>query len=111
MRRQRQYRSREARVVVAVFFPPVADDNEVADEAGCGRGRFGKAQPQLVAGVHDHVPIVDGGDEIAHVAEARVVALEVAPSWRSASQLVTRTFRRAPIMLFGDRVSAVAQLG
>ena len=60
-----------------------------------GGRRLGEAQRQFVAGIHDHVAIVDRAEQRPHVAEARVIALEIEPARRGALDDVARPLGRA----------------
>jgi hypothetical protein len=95
VRRQRQHGARERRVEVAVLDPAVAGQDEITDQTRRRRRRLADAQHDLVAGVHDHIAIVDAGEQLADVAEARVIALEIAPARRGAGEHVARPLRRA----------------
>ena len=96
MIRQRQHGLREGRVEVAILDPAVADNDKIAHPSGRRRRLLGKTQRHLVAGIHDHVAIVNLRQQLAHIAVARVVTDQIAPALLGAHNLiVVRHFRRA----------------
>src|SRR5258708_750719 len=78
VRRQRQHRLRKRGVVIAILFPAVANQDEVAHPSSLWRWRRREGHPQLVAGIHDYIAIVHIVDKLAHIAKSRVVADEIA---------------------------------
>ena len=60
------------------------------------RGRGGKPELQLVAGVHDHVAVVDAAEQLAHVAETGVITDQVAPLLRDIRQPIVLRQLEAP---------------
>ena len=110
---QRQHGLGKCGIVVAVLDPAVALDDEIAHPARRRRRLLGEAQRHLVAGVHDDVAVVDGFEQFAHVAVARVVADQVAPVLLGAlDPVVVGHFRSARAHgHVHDGISAIVQVG
>ena len=112
MIRQRLHGCGEGGVVVAVLDPAVAGDHVIAHPAGRWRRRSGETQGQFVAGVHDYVTVIDLIEQRTHVAEARVVALQVAPDLCGRRDVVVvGNLRRRGVRLMDGRVAAITEVG
>ena len=112
VRRQRKHRLGEGRVVVAVLHPPIADQHEIPGPTTWRRRRSREGQPEFVAGIHDHVSIVDAAEQLAHVSEPRVIADQVAPPRRRVGDpIVNGHFRLIAPVRPSLGKAAITQVG
>src|SRR3984885_3266356 len=98
--RIRQYGLRIRGVVIAIFDPSVSGKNIIPYPSGRRSSRRRKPQSHLIAGVHDDVSIIRGGQQRSHIAEPRVKARKIPPDLGRACQIiVVRDLRRGRIRL------------
>ncbi len=68
-------------------------------------------QGNLIAGIHDYIAVIDGGQQLADIAIAGVVTLEIAPDLLAGGDpVVVGQLRRRSIRLVDHRISAVVKI-
>ena len=104
--------SRVDGVVVSVLNPAVAGDHIIPHPSGGRRRLLGKTQANLVAGIHDHIAVIDGGQQFADIAVASVVTLEITPDLLAGGDpVVVGQLGRRSIGLVDHGISAVMKIG